>query len=319
MASALPRSLFHCITEVDPLDWRKCESANKPTSSDCRRCSDGHSNLRVFSRIRARCSSTCTVLSMDIPSGEPGLHCPPREGPVDTHPDNRVPGDGDRFTLARAACSREKTEKNQTGGNQGTQPGASSHNERSVTPTRETVFGVPGYSTRSPVLQSDSEGSGISVRKGQSILQRALSTVAGSKGRTLLVGRSADQMEREKPSSKEPRPTDRVRCLPHRLGSVLRGGTYRRSMVSRGDRLPHKLSGTASSHTSGQDISEGPGKQMHTAVDRQPNSCSLHEGSDTPEISYTVGRNPTRNPKSKAKSRNPTRNLEIQTKSRNPI
>ena len=213
----------------------------------------------------------------DIPSGEPGLHCPPREDPVDTHPDNRVPGDGDRFTLARAACSREKTEKNQTGGNQGTQPGASSHNERSVTPTRETVFGVPGYSTRSPVLQSDSEGSGISVRKGQSILQRALSTVAGSKGRTLLVGRSADQMEREKPSSKEPRPTDRVRCLPHRLGSVLRGGTYRRSMVSRGDRLPHKLSGTASSHTSGQDISEGPGKQTHTAVDRQPNSCSLHK------------------------------------------
>ena len=113
-----------------------------------------------------------------------------------------------------------KLKKNQTGGNQGTQPGAS----------WETVFGVPGYSTRSPVLQSDSEGSGISVRKGQSILQRALSTVAGSKGRTLLVGRSANQMEREKPSSKEPRPTDRVRCLPYRLGSVLRGGTYRRSM-----------------------------------------------------------------------------------------
>ena len=50
------------------------------------------------------------------------------------------------------------------------------------------------------------------------------------------------------------------------------------------------------------------------------NGVSLKtEGSDTPEISYTVGRNPTRNPKSKAKSRNPTRNLEIQTKSRNPI
>ena len=47
----------------------------------------------------------------DIPSGEPGLHCPPREDSADTHPDNRVPGDGDRFTLARAACSREKTEK----------------------------------------------------------------------------------------------------------------------------------------------------------------------------------------------------------------
>ena len=31
----------------------------------------------------------------DIPSGEPGLHCPPREDPADTHPDNRVPGDGE--------------------------------------------------------------------------------------------------------------------------------------------------------------------------------------------------------------------------------
>ena len=61
-------------------------------------------------------------------------------------------------------------------------------------------------------------------------------------------------------------------------------------------------------------------------------SCEL-AGNDVPvlttfnyiKLHCTVGRNPTRNPKSKAKSRNPTRNLEIQheiqksnLKSRNP-
>ena len=61
-------------------------------------------------------------------------------------------------------------------------------------------------------------------------------------------------------------------------------------------------------------------KALKLAKQADIDICSdLIEGSDTPEISYTVGRNPTRNPKSKAKSRNPTRNLEIQTKSRNPI
>ena len=65
-------------------------------------------------------------------------------------------------------------------------------------------------------------------------------------------------------------------------------------MVSRGDRLPHKLSGTASSHTSGQDISEGPGKQTHTAVDRQPNSCSLHKqpGRDSLRPGNNSGKEP---------------------------
>ena len=102
------------------------------------------------------------------------------------------------------------------------------------------------------------------------------------------------QVEREEPGSKEPGPTDRVGCLPHRLGNGMRTLTDRGSLVAHRDRLPYKLSGTASSHASSQDVFEGTNKQMHTPVDRQSNSSSVHKqlGRDSLRPSDNHGKGP---------------------------
>ena len=76
------------------------------------------------------------------------------------------------------------------------------------------------------------------------------------------------------------RGSDRVRCLPHRLGGGMPRGQNRGTVVSRGDSVPHQLLRNSSSLPGNQNIPEGQEGHISPPPDRQYHSVAYinHQG-----------------------------------------
>ena len=107
-----------------------------------------------------------------------------------------------------------------------------------------------------------------------------------------VVEKSLYSLEWEESGAKAARPLDRVRCLPHRMGSIMPGYSDGRPMVPAREDTPHKRPGAACSYTSGEDIPERSGKQESTAAAGQSDSSCLYKqpGRDSLRPRHKAGR-----------------------------
>ena len=89
--------------------------------------------------------------------------------------------------------------------------------------------------------------------------------------------KSFNNLELKKSRAEAARTSDGVRCLPHRMGSIMPGYTDGRPMVPAREDTPHKRPGAACGYTSGEDIPERLGNQESTAAAGQSDSSCLYE------------------------------------------
>ena len=123
------------------------------------------------------------------------------------------------------------------------------------------------------------EGSGKSPRVEQAVLRLPMLPLSSCQGGVGVVEQPANELEWEESGFKTTRPSDRVRCLPDRLGSIVPWLTDGRSVVQAGENSPHKLSGATISNTGSKNIPEESEEQESPATAGQSNSSSLHKQS----------------------------------------
>ena len=109
-----------------------------------------------------------------------------------------------------------------------------SHSPRSVTPFGQIQLGGKRSSTESVVLQSNTKRPGKSSGEEQSELQCSMPTIPSIQRGVRLVDTPASTLEWEESGNDTARPPYRIRCLPHRVGSVLRGDIHGRPVVHKG-------------------------------------------------------------------------------------
>ena len=215
--------------------------------------------------------------SPDLSPGEPGIYSTPRKNRKATISGNRVPGNGGRLKSKGTAPTGSEDKETKTGGSHDDKSPDPAHCSGSVTPTGQVQFGVPSNTSRSAVLQSNSEGPSNGTGRERSVLRHPVSPFLSSHGGTGVVEQSVDSLEREESSAKAAGPSDRVGCLPHRMGSILPGDADGRSMVPAREVTPHKLPGAACGYTGGEDIPEIPGEQEGTITAGQSDSSCLYK------------------------------------------
>ena len=238
-----------------------------------------------------------SYLSVNIPVRKPGLYSTPRENGDRSIPGDRIPWNDGRLQNNGTTVTGSEAEKASFGGCKDQRSISHTLSPRGVTPTGQIQLGDASSPTEPPVLQSNTERSGNSSREEQSELQCAMSTIPSIQGGIGLVDTPASTLEREESGNDTTRPSYRIRCLPHRMGSVLRGDTHGRPVVLKGKMLPHKLPRATSGDAGSQNIPEGPGKQTRPAIIGQYNSSgvckqsgrdSLRPGNETSQRAMDV-------------------------------
>ena len=191
---------------------------------------------------------------------------------------NRVPGNGCRLKSKGTALIGSENKETKTGGSHDDQKSADpAHCSGSVTLTGQVRFCVPSNTSRPSVLQSNSEGPSIGTGRERSVLQHPMLPFPSSHRGNGVVEQSADSLEQEESGAEAAEPSDRVGCLPHRMGSILPGDADGRSMVPVREVTPHKLPGAACGYTGGEDIPEIPGEQEGTITAGQSDSSCLYK------------------------------------------
>ena len=216
-----------------------------------------------------------SYLSVNIPAGKPGLHSTPSKNRDNPIPGDRIPGNDGGFQSNGITAAGSEIEKTSFRGCK--DQGSISHtlSPRSVTPFRQVQLGDKSSSTESPVLQSNTERSGNSSREEQPELQCSVPAIPSIQRGVRLVDAPANTLEREESGNDTTRPSYRIRCLPHRVGSVLRGDTHGRPVVHKGKMSPHKLPRAASGDAGSQNLPEKSGKQTRPVIVGQYNSSGV--------------------------------------------
>lgn len=106
-----------------------------------------------------------------------------------------------------------------------------------------------------------------------------------------LVEQSLDSLEWEEPGIETTRSSNRIGCIPHRMGSIMSGHTDRRSLVPTGEESPHKLPRATSSYTSSENHPKESWRQESTTATRQYDSSSICEqfGRDSLRPCHRIG------------------------------
>ena len=216
-----------------------------------------------------------SYLSVNIPAGKPGLHSTPSKNRDNPIPGDRIPGNDGGIQSNGITAAGSEVEKTSFRGCK--DQGSISHtlSPRSVTPFRQVQLGDKSSSTESPVLQSNTERSGNSSREEQPELQCSMPAIPSIQRGVRLVDAPASTLEREESGNDTTRPSYRIRCLPHKVGSVLRGDTHGRPVVHKGKMSPHKLPRAASGDAGSQNLPEKSGKQTRPVIVGQYNSSGV--------------------------------------------
>ena len=101
-----------------------------------------------------------------------------------------------------------------------------------------------------------------------------------------MVDQLPGAMEWQKLADSRARGSDRVRCLPHRLGGGMPRGQNRGTVVSRGDSVPHQLLRNSSSLPGNQNIHEGQEGHISPPPDRQYHSSGLYQSPGGNSVPY---------------------------------
>ena len=170
-----------------------------------------------------------------------------------------------------------ENQETEGGGQQIGKSRATSFCSRCFEGTREDECSVTSCATSASFLQTYPEGSSKGTSKGQPMLQRSLPTFRGGEDRSRLVGTPSSQVEWEVPPIEETGFDDRIRRLPHRVGSHFARCQDGGPLVPIREDMAHKLPRTTSCYTSSKNIPQRSDKQTCLAVLGQHDCSSIHQ------------------------------------------
>ena len=215
----------------------------------------------------------------DISTGEFGFPSPPGENSARANSGDRIPGNDSRFKDERTAPTWPEIEKDKAGGCKDQRSTSHTLCPGGVTPTREIQLSFPGSASRSSLQQSSTEGPSHSLGVGRPMLRNPVPPLPCSKGGAGVVGQPVVPVEWEESGAETARPSNRIRRIPHRLGSSMPGDADRGTMVPAGEVPPHQLPRAPGSNASGENVPERSRRQESFAAARQPDSSDLHKQS----------------------------------------
>ena len=216
-------------------------------------------------------------LCSNLHTGESGLYCSPREVNDPTHPEGGVSGNDYRFDLDGTSGSLPQDKKNQ---GRGTKHATSKQyiSTRSIALDRENDLSYPNHSASPIVLQEPPERSILGISKQQSELRCSMPPLTREQRGTAMVDRPPLGLEREESHKiTETRCSDRVGCIPQRMGSNLEWSQHRRPVECSRETLAHQLLGDTSSQLSGTNVCKEPNQRSSAPTTGQHNSCVLHK------------------------------------------
>ena len=215
----------------------------------------------------------------DISTGEFGFSSPPGENSARANSGDRIPGNDSRFKDERTAPTWPEIEEDKAGGCKDQRSTSHTLCPGGVTPTREIQLSFPGSASRSSLQQSSTEGPSRSLGVRRPMLRNPVPPLPCSKGGAGVVGQPVVPVEWEESGAETARPSNRIRRIPHRLGSSMPGDADRGTMVAAGEVPPHQLPRAPGSNASGENVPERSGRQESFAAARQPDSSDLHKQS----------------------------------------
>ena len=206
----------------------------------------------------------------------PGLHCEQQEISSNSHTITRFSG-----VLHRHHDYGDETTGRQIEGHSDRSPqigqGRVDLSPSPFTITREDECHITGDPPGSPLLPSPPK---VPLRlSGPEFteLQCPVMPFPEVQGGTDMVGHPHVQVEWEIPHQEGSGPNHRLRCLQHRLGSILWTSEDRRFLVFPGEHLTHQLPRTTSSHPGSLHLCKEQIQNHHTAENRQHVSSSLYQ------------------------------------------
>ena len=150
--------------------------------------------------------------------------------------------------------------------------------KRSYSPDWENDCNRSSDPTSPAVLSDSPERCVLGIGNERSELRCSLSNITEEHRGATLVDRSFDRMEWEESHKvAEPRHSDRIRCLPHRVGSNVQWSEHGRPVERSGESLAYQLLGDSSSHSGGSDLREKAVQSVCTTTVGQYDCSLLHQ------------------------------------------
>ena len=168
----------------------------------------------------------------DLSTGEFGVPSPPRENSARANSGDRIPGNDSRFKDERTAPTWPEIEEDKAGGCKNQRSTSHTLYLGGVTPTREIQLSFPA------LQQSSTEGPSRSPGDGRPMLRNPVPPLPYSKGGASVVGQPVVSVEWKESGAETARPSNRIRRIPHQLGSSMPGDADRGTMVPAGE-VPH--------------------------------------------------------------------------------
>ena len=209
----------------------------------------------------------------------PGIHYQHIEVSTDSRPDHRVSGSHCRLHQYEATTTSYQDEADSSGVLTDNEDGRLNLSQNPGTSSGQDELNSLRNSPCSPLLSKSTDGSLQHSREPLTGLRRSSNPTTSQPGRAGMVGYRDVQMEWQDSSQEGDRHDHRSRCIPARLGSLLRGANHRGSMVTLGGRTPHQLPRAVGSNSSCAVICEGQMQDIHSVENRQHHSSGLHKSS----------------------------------------
>lgn len=188
------------------------------------------------------------------------------------HPEDRFPGLLSRLSQSGAPSTRRQDQKDPI------RPAEDAI--RQLLLCKEASIGTgqaqcsnQGHPFGSAVLQKPPESTSKCPGEVRSRLLVIAEILRRRKGGAAVVDRPPIDMERKDDAVQETSTDHSVRCLTYRLGSNMRGGEDRRTLVRGGTEVAHKLPGDPGSFPGSQMLCQGQEQYFH------PTQAGQHDSS----------------------------------------